>query len=83
MWKEATQTKQNTHKDSGEYHENPEVQNVIRSTDGHEIVLIQNKSVKLSYNKYGLLQLPNSQNTSISDVWLTVHRISVWIRKTN
>jgi len=65
MWKEALQACKNTYKASEEYHEKPQVQKVIRSTVEHEITLIQKRSVKFLYNKYGLLQLHNSQNTSI------------------
>jgi len=81
MWNEAMQTNQNTYKDSGEYHEKPQVQKVIRSTVEHEIVLIQKRSVKFFfYNKYVLLQLPNSQNTSnISFIQIMKESVSIFL----
>jgi len=65
MWKLAMQKYQNIYKASEKY-EKPQAQNIIRSISEHEISLIQKRSVKLLYNKYGLLQLHKSQNTSLS-----------------
>ena len=59
-------THQNTYKASEEYHEKPQVQKVITSIVEKEIFLVQKRTVKLLYNKYGLLQLHKLQNTSIS-----------------